>query len=56
MQPDPSPSPEHEHSPAEPDRLADLDTIADRPLAEQVEVYQRLHGELQQTLAEIDTA
>jgi hypothetical protein len=52
----PDPSPEHGHSPAEPDRLGELDTIADRPLADQVEVYQRLHRELQEALGDIDTA
>lgn len=54
MQPDPSP--DNGQSPAESDRLADLEDIADRPLAEQVEVYQRLHRELQRTLDDIDTA
>ena len=53
MQPDPSPEPGHSR---EPDRLAELEAIADRPLAEQVEVYQRLHRELQQALDAIDTA
>lgn len=54
MQPDPSP--EYGHSPSDPDRLDELEAVADRPLAEQVEIYQRLHRELQQTLGEIDTA
>jgi hypothetical protein len=40
----------------EPDLLAELDGIADVPLADQVEVYHRVHRELQQTLGEIDTA
>ena len=40
----------------EQDWLAELDGVADVPLADQVEVYQRIHRELQQTLGEIDTA
>ena len=40
----------------EQDRLAELGGVADLPLAEQVDVYQRVHRELQQMLGEIDTA
>ena len=57
MQPDLSP--EHADTPPmddEPDLLAELDGIADLPLAEQVEAYQVLHRALQHTLGEIDTA
>jgi hypothetical protein len=55
----PDPSLEHaDLSPVddEPDRLAELDGIAELPLAEQVGAYQYLHRALQQTLGEIDTA
>ena len=37
-------------------RLADLDALAERPLAEHAEVYQGLHRELQAELARIDSA
>jgi hypothetical protein len=39
-----------------PDRLAVLDQLADRPLQEHAEVYQRVHADLQAALAEIDGA
>lgn len=35
-------------------QVAALDTIGALPLTEQVELYQRLHGELQSALAEIE--
>ena len=38
------------------ERLAVLDTLAERPLAEHPDVYQQLHADLQATLAEIDSA
>jgi hypothetical protein len=38
------------------DRLAVLDSLDARPLAEHPDVYQQLHAELQAALAEIDTA
>jgi len=34
--------------------VAALDTAGDLPLAEHIEVYQRLHTQLQAALAEID--
>lgn len=37
-------------------RLAVLDGLAERPLAEHPYVYQQLHADLQATLAEIDSA
>jgi hypothetical protein len=52
-------SPEHADTSLrddDPERLAELDSIADLPLAEQVEAYQVLHRALQRTLGEIDTA
>jgi hypothetical protein len=54
----PDPSPEHDPPQSEDDseRLAALDGIAERPLEEQVELYQHLHHELQRALGEIDTA
>jgi hypothetical protein len=36
------------------ERVAVLDAVGELPLAEHVEVYQRLHAELQSALAEID--
>ncbi|MEP7179475.1 MAG: hypothetical protein ABI775_10325 [Pseudonocardiales bacterium] len=36
------------------ERVAVLDAVAELPLAEHVELYQRLHAELQSALAEID--
>jgi hypothetical protein len=36
--------------------LAELDTLADRELAEHPEAYQRIHAELQAALATIDNA
>jgi hypothetical protein len=37
-------------------RLADLDDLGRRPLAEHAEIYQALHADLQAALAEIDSA
>ncbi|MDP9092540.1 MAG: hypothetical protein M3N95_06235 [Actinomycetota bacterium] len=34
--------------------VAALDALADRPLSEQADLYQRVHTELQAELAEID--
>lgn len=36
------------------ERVAVLDAVAELPLADHVELYQRLHAELQSALAEID--
>ncbi|MDQ6852010.1 MAG: hypothetical protein M3070_19135 [Actinomycetota bacterium] len=36
--------------------LSEIDTLDARPLAEHASAYQRLHGELQAVLAEIDSA
>jgi hypothetical protein len=57
VQPDLSPEqPDTALTDEQPDRLAELDSIAELPLADQVEAYQALHRALQQTLGEIDTA
>lgn len=37
-------------------RLAELDDLTRRPLAQHAEVYQALHADLQAALAEIDSA
>jgi hypothetical protein len=36
------------------ERVAALDAVDELPLAEHVELYQRMHAELQSALAEID--
>ncbi|MDQ2748065.1 MAG: hypothetical protein M3Y44_00790 [Actinomycetota bacterium] len=36
------------------ERVAVLDSVSDLPLVDHVELYQRLHAELQSALAEID--
>jgi hypothetical protein len=43
-------------TPAVAETLGLLDTLADRPLAEHPDIYQRAHTRLQQALAEIDDA
>ncbi|MEO6886211.1 MAG: hypothetical protein ABI232_08005 [Jatrophihabitantaceae bacterium] len=35
--------------------LAELDTVAQKPLTEHADAYQRVHVELQRALAEIDS-
>jgi hypothetical protein len=37
-------------------RLADLDALGEAPLEEHPDAYQRLHAELQEALAEIESA
>lgn len=43
-------------TPAVPETLALLETLAERPLSEHPDVYQRAHSRLQQALTEIDDA
>lgn len=38
------------------DAVRSLDDVAERPLAEHADLYQRVHAELQSALAEIDGA
>ena len=38
------------------DAIAELDTLAERDLAEHPEVFERIHGELQSALRTIDDA